>query len=104
MMDENKLIEDIKKLSAQIKMDDMEESPDLAFEQFQCECCGAMKVLAGSLLYSSYRLCNECVLLAELGFATEQLTDIQQLIDSMEDKRFDNIYTGLFGLDENSMN
>lgn len=103
-MEDKKLIEDIKKLSEQIKIDDLAENPDSAYEQFQCECCGKLKMLAGSLIYNNYRLCNDCVFLAETAFATEQYTDIQELINEMEDERFEAVYDNLFTLDVNSMN
>lgn len=103
-MEKNTLIENIRQLSEQIKLDDIEENPASAFEQFQCDCCGKVTVLAGSLPYGSYRLCNDCVMLAELEFASEKITDIQELIDKMEDNRFDSVYDLLFSLDENSLN
>ncbi len=103
-MEEKDLIENIKQLSEQIKKDDLEENPDSAYEQFQCDCCGEVKMLAGSLPYETYRLCNDCVIQAELGFATEKLSNIRELIDSMEDKRFNSIYNDLFTVEDNSMN
>jgi len=103
-MENKELIENIKQLTEQIKKDDLEENPDSAYEQFQCDCCGEVKMLAGSLPYETYRLCNDCVMHAELGFATEKLSSIRELIDSMEEKRFESLYTKLFTVDENSLN
>ncbi|OGI03484.1 MAG: hypothetical protein A2Y25_10855 [Candidatus Melainabacteria bacterium GWF2_37_15] len=103
-MEDRNLLENIKKLSEQIKIDDIEENPESAFEQFQCDCCGEVKMMAGSLPYADYRLCNDCVTLAETSFALDETFDIQDLIDSMEDKRFSAVYDSLFTVDENSMN
>ena len=103
-MEDNNLIENIKQLSEQIKRDDIKENPESAYEQFQCDCCGEVKMLAGSLPYETYRLCNDCVVHAELGFATEKLSNIRQLIDSMEDKKFESIYNNLFTVEDSSMN
>ena len=103
-MEDRNLLENIKKLSEQIKIDDIEENPESAFEQFQCDCCGEVKMMAGSLPYADYRLCNDCVTLAETSFALDETFDIQDLIDSMKDKRFSAVYDSLFTVDENSMN
>jgi len=98
-MDREKQIEIVEALQEtvnQIRLDDIEECPESAFEEFQCQCCGETKMLAGSLLYEDYLLCNDCVLLAEIGFALKKITNIQELIDSMEDKRFESLYNSLF--------
>ena len=58
-------------------------------EFFQCDACGEEACLAGSIQYGNYRLCNNCVLLAEVGFELGQIKDIQELIDAMEDKRLE---------------
>ena len=72
-------------------IDDLEENPDIADEYFDCDCCGKNKCLAGSIQYGDYRLCNDCVLLAETGFALGKFTDIQSLIDAMEDSRLEEL-------------
>lgn len=98
-MDKQKTLEIIEALQQtveQMRIDDIEEAPESAFENFQCACCGEEKMLAGSLLYEDYLLCNECVLLAEIGFALHKIENINELIDSMEDSRFDNMYNSLF--------
>ncbi|MCQ2755078.1 MAG: hypothetical protein MJ231_08575, partial [bacterium] len=51
------------------------------------DACGETKSLAGSVQYDRYRLCNDCVLLAEVGFELKQINKIDELIDAMEDKR-----------------
>ena len=60
-------------------------------EFFDCDCCGKNKSLAGSIQYGDYRLCNDCVLLAETGFALKKFTDIQDLMNAMEDKRLEEL-------------
>lgn len=85
------IIEEMQLVVNQMVIDDLEENPDLAQEYFDCACCGKNKSLAGSIQYGNYRLCNDCVLLAETGFALGKFTDIQDLIDAMEDKRLEEI-------------
>jgi hypothetical protein len=67
-------------------VDDIEENPDIVNEFFECDCCSENKCMAGSIEYNGYRLCNDCVLLAETAFALNKITKIEELIDSMEDK------------------
>lgn len=91
-MDKDKAIKTVKSLQeavGQMKIDDIEESPESAFEDFQCCCCGKEKKLAGSLLYGDYLLCNDCVLLAETSMALGKISNIEELINSMEDKRLE---------------
>ncbi len=85
------IIKEMQQVVNQMVIDDMEENPDMANEYFECNCCGKTKSLAGSIQYGKYRLCNDCVLLAETGFALEKFKDIQDLIDAMEDKRLEEI-------------
>lgn len=106
-MTKDKTIEIVKTLQKtveQMKIDDIEESPESAFDTFQCQCCGEEKALAGSLTYNEYLLCNDCVLLAEISFALNKIKDIGELIDSMEDKRFDSVYNTIFEQNENENN
>ena len=49
-----------------------------------CICCG--KITDDS---RTYRLCNDCVLYAEVGFELGQIKDIEELINAMEDKRLE---------------
>ena len=53
-------------------------TPDIIDENFECDCCGQQKCLAGSIEYDGYRLCNDCVLLAETGFALKKTLKIQE--------------------------
>lgn len=85
------IIEEMQQVAHQMVLDDLEENPDIANEFFDCDCCGKNKCLAGSIRYNDYRLCNDCVLIAETGFALGKFTDIQSLIDAMEDKRLEEI-------------
>ena len=79
------IIAEMQQVVNQMVLDDLEENPDCANEYFDCDCCGKNKSLAGSIQYGEYRLCNDCVLLAETGFALGKFSDIQSLIDAMEE-------------------
>lgn len=84
-----RIIEDMQAVVAQMRIDDLEEDPSLEEEMFECSCCGKTKSLAGSIPYSKYRLCNDCVLLAETGLAIGKFENIQELINAMEDSRLE---------------
>lgn len=84
-----KIIEDMQAVVEQMKLDDIEEDPSLAEEEFECSCCGKTKPLAGSIQYGKYRLCNDCVLLAETGFAIGKFRNADELIKAMEDTRLE---------------
>ena len=83
------IINEMQQVVQQMVIDDLEENPDIANDFFDCDCCGKNKNLAGSIQYGDYRLCNDCVLLAETGFALGKIKDIQDLMDAMEDKRLE---------------
>ena len=85
------IIEEMQLVVRQMVEDDIEENPDCLNEYFNCDCCGKSKSLAGSIQYGDYRLCNDCVLLAEVGFALGKFNDIQNLMDAMEDTRLEEI-------------
>ena len=85
------IIAEMQQVVNQMVLDDLEENPDCANEYFDCDCCGKNKSLAGSIQYGEYRLCNDCVLLAETGFALGRFSDIQSLIDAMEDSRLEEV-------------
>lgn len=97
-------IEEIKQSVEQMKIDDIEDNLDSAYEEFPCDCCGETQILAGSLIYTNYRLCNECVLIAETGFALKKMETIEDLMEKTEDKRFESLYNSIFNEDPNSMN
>ena len=86
---DEKIIEEKQRVVSQMVTDDLEENPELADEYFECDCCGKTQCLAGSIQYENYRLCNDCVLLAETGFALGKIKNIQELMDAMEDKRLE---------------
>jgi len=91
-MNKEKTLEVVKSLQEtveQMRIDDLEESPELALETFQCYCCGLEKEKAGSMIYGEYLLCNDCVLIAETSFALGKISNIEELINSMEDKRLE---------------
>lgn len=75
----------------QMRLDDIEENPDIVNEFFDCGYCGKYKCTAGSIQYGDYRLCNDCVLFAEIGFELKRFNSIQDLVDAMEDKRLEEI-------------
>ena len=85
------IIAEMQQVVNQMVLDDLEENPDCANEYFDCDCCGKNKSLAGSIQYGEYRLCNDCVLLAEAGFALGKFSDIKSLIDAMEDSRLEEV-------------
>lgn len=85
------IIEEMQQVAKQMVLDDLEENPEIANEYFDCDCCGQSKCLAGSIRYNDYRLCNDCVLLAETGFTLGKIKDIQELMDAMEDKRLEEL-------------
>ncbi len=84
-----KIAEEMQKVVEQMRLDDIEENPDTENEVFECACCGKTKPLAGSVQYSKYRLCNDCVLLAETGLAIGKFKNINELIAAMEDSRLE---------------
>lgn len=84
-----KIIEDMQSVVEQMRIDDLEEDPSLENEMFECSCCGKTKSLAGSIQYGKYRLCNDCVLLAETGFAIGKFKNADELIKAMEDSRLE---------------
>lgn len=99
-----RLIKEVEATVEQMKIDDIENSPESAEDIFQCSCCGDSKVLAGSLVYGSYLFCNDCVLLTEVSLALNKIKYPEEMINIMEDKRFVNIYQSLFTADDNLNN
>lgn len=92
--EKNREIDIIKEMQAICKQmieDDISENPDIAGEFFDCSCCAKYKCLAGSIQYGDYRLCNDCVLYAEIGFSLKKLKNISDLIEAMEEQRLDEI-------------
>lgn len=91
MKEEIKVIEEMQAVVEQMRLDDIEENPDIENDFFDCFCCGQYKCLAGSIQYGDYRLCNDCVLMAEIGFELKRFKTIDDLIKAMEDKRLEEI-------------
>ena len=86
-----KIIEEMQEVVSQMKIDDIEENPDSEFEYFTCPACGKSAPYAGSIQYGEYRLCNSCVLYAEVGFKLKKLENIADMIKAMEDKRLEEL-------------
>mgnify|MGYP006916266876 CR=1 FL=1 len=78
MKSKEEIIEEMQQVVEQMRLDDLEERPELEYELFDCSCCGQTKSYAGSIQYGEYRLCNDCVLLAETGFALGKIQDITE--------------------------
>lgn len=91
MKTQKEIVEEMQAVVEQMRLDDIEDNPDIIDEYFECDCCGQSKCLAGSIEYDGNRLCNDCVLLAETGFALNKIKNIQELIDAMEDKRLEGL-------------
>ena len=89
MKTKEEVVKEMQLVAEQMRLDDIEENPDCEHEFFTCDACGSTKDLAGSVQYGNYRLCNDCVLLAEVGFELKQINNIEELIDAMEDKRLE---------------
>ncbi len=91
MKSEQEIIEEMQQVVEQMRLDDIEDNPDVIDEFFHCDCCGEQKCLAGSIEYEGYRLCNDCVLIAETGFALGKIKSVQELIDAVEDKNLEKL-------------
>ena len=89
MKSKEEIVKEMQLVVEQMRLDDIEENPECEHELFTCDACGETKDLAGSVLYGHHRLCNDCVLIAEVGFELGQIKDIHELIDAMEDKRLE---------------
>jgi len=88
-MDNNQeeIIKDMQLVVAQMKIDDIEENPDSEFDMFDCSACAKESMLAGSIQYSKYRLCNDCVLLYELALKLGKVKNIDEFMLKTEDTR-----------------
>lgn len=84
---ELEIVEEMQLVVEQMRLDDIEENPNIVEDFFECDCCSKHKCLAGSVQYKQYRLCNDCVLLAETGFALNRIKEIEDLMQAMEDTR-----------------
>lgn len=91
MKSEKEIIEEMAQVAEQMRLDDIEDNPDIIDEYFDCDCCGKNKCLAGSIEYEGYRLCNDCVLLAETAFALKKIKSVKELIDAIEDRHLEQL-------------
>lgn len=91
MKTKEEVIKEMQLVVEQMRLDDIEENPDIVDEFFDCDCCGKYSCTAGSIQYGDYRLCNDCVLFAEIGFELKKFKTIQDLVDAMEDKRLEEV-------------
>ena len=91
MKTEKEIAEEMAQVVEQMRLDDIEANPDIVDEFFDCDCCGENKCLAGSIEYEGYRLCNDCVLLAETGFALKKIKNVTDLISAIEDKHLEGL-------------
>lgn len=89
MKNKKEIVKEMQAVVEQMRLDDIEENPDIENEFFDCDCCGQYKCLAGSVQYNIYRLCNDCVLFAEIGFELKTIKNVDDLITAMEDKRLE---------------
>lgn len=85
------LIKDMQEVCAQMVHDDIDENPSCASEFFDCAACGQAKSYAGSIQYGDFRLCNGCVLYAEVGLKLGKFKNISELVDALEEKRLEEI-------------
>ena len=89
--EELEFIENMQKVVAVMKEDDIKDNPDSEFEEFQCDCCAKIAPVAGSMLYGDKHFCNECVLYAEIAFGLGKATNADEIIKMMEDKRLEEL-------------
>ena len=87
MKSREEVVEEMQKVAEQMRLDDIEENPDCENEFFICDACGEHKSLAGSLQYNEYRLCNDCMMMAETCFELKEITSIEQFLKGMEDHK-----------------
>lgn len=93
------IVKEIQAAVEQMRLDDLENSPESAQEDFQCDCCGNVSKLAGSIIYNETLYCNDCVLLTETSLALKLIQTPEDMINAMEDKRFENVYNSIFSDD-----
>jgi len=91
MKSEQEIIVEMQQVVEQMRIDDIEDNPDIINETFDCDCCGETKSLAGSIEYEGYRLCNDCVLIAETSFALGKIKSVTELISAIEDKNLEKL-------------
>lgn len=85
------IVKDMQDVIYQMKLDDITENPECEFEMFTCSSCALDKSLAGSIQYSKYRLCNDCVLIYETALKLNKIKNINEFIERTEDMRLKNM-------------
>ena len=85
------LIKDMQEVCAAMVENDIEENPACAGEFFDCAACGQGKPYAGSIQYGEFRLCNDCVLYAEVGLKLGKFKNATELVDALEEKRLEEV-------------
>lgn len=91
MKNKKEVVEEMQLVVEQMRLDDIEENPDIENEFFECDCCAKHKCMAGSVQYGNFRLCNDCVLFAEVGFELKTIKTVDDLMVAMEDKRLEEL-------------
>ena len=81
------VIKDMQAVIYQMKLDDIEQYPESEFEMFDCSACAKTSPLAGSIQYSKYRLCNDCVLMYETALKLGKINNIEEFMQKTEDLR-----------------
>lgn len=99
-----RMIEVVQATVEQMKLDDFADNPEGAKELFQCGCCGEIKELAGSMLYSEYQFCNECVLITEVSLVLDKIKEPEEMLKVFEEQRFENFYNAIFNSTDPSDN
>ena len=89
--DAKKVAEEMQAVVEQMRIDDINDNPDIENEFFVCDCCGENKCVAGSIDYNGYRLCNDCVLLAETALELGKVKDINELAEFIEDRQLEHL-------------
>ena len=85
------LIKNMQEVAHQMFLDDIEENPDSEFEMFTCSACAKDAPLAGSIQYSTHRLCNNCVMMYELALQLKKVNNIEEYMEKTEDNRLQNV-------------
>ncbi len=85
--DKEQIIKDMQQVIHQMKLDDIEQDPNSEYELFDCSACAKEMPIAGSIQYSKYRLCNDCVLMYELALKLNKVKNIEEFMQKTEDMR-----------------
>ena len=89
-MNKEDIIKDMQQVVYQMKLDDIEENPESEYVFFTCSACAKDMPQAGSIQYSKYRLCNDCVMLYETALKLGKIKNINEFIEKTEDNRLQN--------------